>query len=290
MNETELLESLENLRVWKKNDVRAPHKPLLILYALGRYINDDVKMIPYMDMYEDFKRLLIDYGPTRKQYYPNEPFARLKTDNIWKHNLSEIEVKHGWLRDHNVSGGFTDDVISLLTVKPELIAEIINNVLDMHFPESYHQDILQSVGLANEHVIRHRVEVTRTILPRDSRFRQRILNAYNGSCAVCGYNLTYRDKIVGLEAAHIKWHQYAGPDIETNGMALCALHHKLFDRGAFTLDCNHKVEVSKHVGGSSGVDQWLGQYEGQRINMPSKYEYSPREDFVNWHMREVYRG
>src|SRR5436189_6378643 len=35
--------------------------------------------------------------------------------------------------------------------------------------------------------------------------------------------------------AHIRWHQAGGPDIENNGLALCVLHHKTFDLGAFTL-------------------------------------------------------
>ena len=37
---------------------------------------------------------------------------------------------------------------------------------------------------------------------------------------------------LGIEAAHIKWHQAGGPDTEDNGLALCTLHHKRFDRGA----------------------------------------------------------
>jgi putative restriction endonuclease len=40
---------------------------------------------------------------------------------------------------------------------------------------------------------------------------------------------------LGLEAAHIKWFQAGGPDIEANGLAMCSLHHKLFDLGVFTI-------------------------------------------------------
>lgn len=42
-------------------------------------------------------------------------------------------------------------------------------------------------------------------------------------------------------------HQVAsgGPDSEANGVALCALHHKLFDRGAFTLSKDMKIQVSE---------------------------------------------
>jgi predicted restriction endonuclease len=38
---------------------------------------------------------------------------------------------------------------------------------------------------------------------------------------------------VGIEAAHVRWHSQAGPDVVANGLALCALHHALFDLAIF---------------------------------------------------------
>ncbi len=39
MQPEELKAKLSNLSIWKKNGQRAPHKPLLILYALGKLVN-----------------------------------------------------------------------------------------------------------------------------------------------------------------------------------------------------------------------------------------------------------
>ncbi len=50
---------------------------------------------------------------------------------------------------------------------------------------------------------------------------------------------------MAIEAAHIKWHQAGGPDIEQNGIALCSMHHKLFDRGVFTITNTMKLQVAK---------------------------------------------
>jgi len=36
---------------------------------------------------------------------------------------------------------------------------------------------------------------------------------------------------VGIEAAHVRWHSQEGPDETANALALCALHHALFDLG-----------------------------------------------------------
>ena len=41
---------------------------------------------------------------------------------------------------------------------------------------------------------------------------------------------------MGIEAAHIRWFNLCGPDVPDNGLALCALHYKLLDRGALGLD------------------------------------------------------
>lgn len=43
-------------------------------------------------------------------------------------------------------------------------------------------------------------------------------------------------------------HHLGGPDVEPNGLALCALHHKLFDLGAFTIDASElRVIFSRHA-------------------------------------------
>ncbi|MFO7951565.1 MAG: hypothetical protein R6U91_01965 [Bacillota bacterium] len=36
MKKEQLKEAVKNIRTWKKNGEHAPHKPLLILYALSR--------------------------------------------------------------------------------------------------------------------------------------------------------------------------------------------------------------------------------------------------------------
>jgi HNH endonuclease len=44
---------------------------------------------------------------------------------------------------------------------------------------------------------------------------------------------------VGIEAAHVQWFNFGGPDSLDNGLALCSLHHKLFDVGVHNLDAYH---------------------------------------------------
>jgi putative restriction endonuclease len=84
-------------------------------------------------------------------------------------------------------------------------------------------------------------------------------------CAVCGFNVRVGDLLVALETAHINWRQAGGPDSENYGVALCAMHHKLFDRGAFTITEDMKVQVSEKAHGTSGFDEWLMKFHGEPL-------------------------
>ena len=72
-------------------------------------------------------------------------------------------------------------------------------------------------------------------LVQKSAYRKEVLLAYDSRCAVCGYDLWMNDEVVGLDAAHIKWHSQNDPDIVPNGLALCALHHGALGRDAIGL-------------------------------------------------------
>ncbi|NLA46738.1 MAG: hypothetical protein GX866_04260, partial [Firmicutes bacterium] len=125
---------------------------------------------------------------------------------------------------------------------------------------------------------------------RSPDFRNRILRAYEYQCAVCGFNVRLGDTLVAVEAAHIKWHQYGGPDCEENGIALCSMHHKLFDKGVFTLDQSLVFRVAEEAHGTFGFEEWLMRYHGRPIRQPQKPDYYPNENYINWHVREVFRG
>lgn len=130
-----------------------------------------------------------------------------------------------------------------------------------------HEDVLSAVGLSFD-----------TVRKRDPQFRDRILKAYGYQCAICGFSVRLGHSLIAVEAAHIKWHQYKGPDTEDNGVALCSMHHKLFDRGVFTISQELKILVSEDAHGSKGFDDWLMKFHGQAISKPIRPEYKPRED------------
>jgi putative restriction endonuclease len=103
---------------------------------------------------------------------------------------------------------------------------------------------------------------------RDPLFRQQVLRAYNYECAICGFNMRHDNASVGLEAAHIKWKQFGGPCEIPNGLALCAIHHKAFDKGSIGLDESMRVLVSEAVNGNGIVGLLFWDFVGKQIALP----------------------
>lgn len=58
MTREEFLKAVENLNVWKREGRRAPHKPLLLLLALGRISEGRERLVRYAELETDVRRLL----------------------------------------------------------------------------------------------------------------------------------------------------------------------------------------------------------------------------------------
>lgn len=67
------------------------------------------------------------------------------------------------------------------------------------------------------------------------RWRASVLQAWDRQCASCGSDGQIGGATIGVDAAHGRWFAFDGPDSVDNGLALCTLHHKLFDLGAVGL-------------------------------------------------------
>lgn len=77
---------------------------------------------------------------------------------------------------------------------------------------------------------------------RSSNFSFRVLSAYDRKCAMCGIQL----KLV--DAAHIvPVADDNGSDETSNGIALCALHHRAFDNGLIFFGEDYKIHVNESL-------------------------------------------
>ena len=294
VDKKDLQDRFAQLNTWSRGDQRAPHKPLLILYALGQLLAGKRRLIFFSDLEAPLTELLREFGPSRKSYHPEYPFARLVADGVWElvnadaamPRKGHTDPKKSELRRLGVEGGFPSDVFSTLKSHPDLCISLAHQVLDAHFPDTMHQDLLDAVGIPSNISAANR-GACRT---RDPEFRERVLRAYQYRCAVCALDIRMGAKSIGVEAAHIKWHNAGGPDTESNGLALCSLHHKLLDRGVFTVTPEAKIVISEQAVGTGGFDNWVLGFHGKAISRPIRDEYRPGSDYLAWHQREVFRA
>ena len=205
---------------------------------------------------------------------PNIHFGGYGLNKVWEVTHADIRLDKQKVEDalvitdlrrYKVSGRvYRRYFLRELQGDSGLALEIVQRLLVGHFPSTIFEDILQEAGF------RFPLQIDRLDLlslfpitpPRDPNFRVNILRAYEYKCAVCGFDVRLGDTPVALEAAHIQWHQAGGPDEPINGLALCSLHHKLFDRGAFTLSNQLQILVSDDTHGSVGFQEWLLRFHG----------------------------
>lgn len=290
LSRSEIRAKIQSLNTWRRGSEIAPHKPLLILLAIARLSQDRERMSSFTEVEEPLRRLLETYGPARRSYHPELPFWHLQSDKLWEISGEQTLLaraagkspSRSILLNGHAEGGFKPEVFIELKSDPQFRDEIVRDILDSYFPESMHHDILNDIGLSlGAHLVQRR--------QRDPQFAKEVLRSYEYRCAICDYDARIGNAPMGLEAAHIKWHTAGGPDEVTNGIALCCLHHKAFDRGAFTLAPDLTILLAAELNGSSDMARWFYGFNGKSARLPHTDQLRPNATFLEWHRKEIFR-
>ncbi|MEU0246077.1 phosphorothioated DNA-binding restriction endonuclease [Streptomyces sp. NPDC006235] len=286
------LERIANLRQWTRSGTRAPHKPLLLLYALGRFQRDAEDGLRYSAVEQELQRLLTEYGPPNKTT-PAYPFHHLVSDGVWDVRTDRGPGSPGSgvrdLRETGAVGQLTPDLRAALRREPELLGRVARLLLDLHFPPSLHSELCEAVGLELEPGELQQPATTRR--RRDPRMRELVLTAYEYRCAFCGYDGRIGAVPVGLEAAHVRWWAFGGPDAIENGLCLCSLHHKLFDKGVLGVGDDQRILVSQRfIGHSPAAREYVVALAGRPLVGPQPGVRSVAAAHRTWHARQVFRG
>lgn len=291
----DILGDILSVGTWKRGDVRAPHKPLLLLLALARIQNGDSRLIPYAELESKLKSLLLDFGPPRQNVRAFYPFWRLQNDgDFWEiperqaaieqnsNRVRQDDIPPAVLKAVNAHGGFTEEAYTYLQTHPKELNETVIQLLESHFPPSMHEAILDAIGLDRFTWVVARKK-------RSGTFRDDVLRLYGRKCAICSYDGRLGVADLALEGAHVMWHSHGGPDQGNNGILLCTLHHKLLDRGAIGISDDQNVLVSQHVSGGTQVYDWITRFAGCPIAAPIDSTASIHPEYILWHRTQVFR-
>jgi hypothetical protein len=133
---------------------------------------------------------------------------------------------------------------------------------------------------------------TERVLARPMRlvqsfFRRTVLASYGYKCCFCKL-----DVIALLNASHIiPWNSSVELRADPrNGLSLCVLHDRAFDRGLIAVDAGNRVVVSERLSRRAPVPlQQVAffELEGRRIDLPARFQ--PLQSCLEHHRTRVFK-
>jgi len=110
-------------------------------------------------------------------------------------------------------------------------------------------------------------------------FRHQVIAAYEGQCALC--RLRHREL---LDAAHIKEDAEGGEPVVTNGIAMCAIHHRAFDALVLGVTPSYGIEVRRDVLGEKDgptLMHALQGVHGTTLVLPTRTAQRPDTELLD---------
>jgi len=125
-----------------------------------------------------------------------------------------------------------------------------------------------------------------TGLIKSNNFRDIVLFAYMGKCAITGKSIHYQT-LSNLEAAHVMPQSHNGPDAVPNGIALSRDLHWAFDKGFFTIcfsDNKYLVCVHENV----KDNEIMKEIDGLEIFKPSDLRFALHKNALAYHQKHIF--
>ncbi len=227
--------------------------------------------------------------PKRAYFMPNDivVFNKIETEQniafyqilLFRKGENNYETLDGLVADSKLVGGhalikdelsfiksFTLDIDSLETIVPDEVKKDVKKMQD-EISKGSAEDIEETKG-AN--------------LFNSVSFRDFVLLGYQNKCAITNEAIFY-DKLINLEAAHIKPKSHSGSFLPCNGIAMSRDIHWAFDKGMFTINDDYTISVHEDV-----KNTLLSKFDKQKINVPTEDFFKPEKNFLQYHKERVF--
>jgi putative restriction endonuclease len=293
------VEKLKNLRVDRAGGNAAPHKPLLLLVVCDladECLLDERRLLLTPELASRF----LSYWPIVAHRRPQAPdirlpFHHLASDDVWLALDAADRVSHSRTETRSVefAPGFRQFLAnreSRQLARSALISSFFQPAEQLALCEALGCDCTETLALAQ--TLNDELVTAARQIGRESRFRARVLAAYDYTCALTHYRITTVTGTTIVDAAHI--HQFADSRNNefTNGIALCKNAHWLFDQGLWTIDAEYRVAVAfghfDEVQDRSGFS--LCAMQGEQIRIPRDKDLWPSQQYIDWHRKNCFLG
>ncbi|MFD3749988.1 HNH endonuclease [Streptomyces cyaneofuscatus] len=236
--EDDLLGTLRNLRTHIKDRRPSRHKPITLLWVIGRLAAEQGRtgdhLVEWQTFREEVGPLLRDFGLPNSRVTPQYPFWHLRSSGLW--GVEGIDTHEG-------------------TPTPSQLAAAgaIGLICSRHLPDVDRAALLERVGLAGHASASGELPDREGSVPRrrhtsfrpdrDTRLVRHMKEMYDDACQVCGARVETMDSHYS-EAAHIRGlgGPHLGPDQLSNLLCPCPNHHIEFDRFAIYIEEDWSAE------------------------------------------------
>lgn len=143
------------MRLWRRRGEQAPHKPLLLLYALRRVQLGESRLVDFNVAESPLRELIERFSPNRARVHPEYPFWRLQHDGLWEvedaetfpSRKSNTDPPLTELRNRHAEGGFPTRLDAALRADPRAVAGLAQAIVSRFFPDEEVGAVLEAVGL-----------------------------------------------------------------------------------------------------------------------------------------------
>lgn len=167
-----------------------------------------------------------------------------------------------------------DDFVALLNLSEKGMESV-----DIDFVSEV--DAIQAIQKGNYSV--EDIKSERIVRSKQKAFADSVKLNYKCSCCVC--SLRTKEFLVGSHI--IPWSSRKDIRLDpSNGLCLCVLHDKAFDKGYIGIDKDYHIQVSKRAEKDAELSKQLQPYNGKRIGLPSKHK--PNLEYLEYHWQKIF--
>ncbi|MBX0330251.1 HNH endonuclease [Oscillochloris sp. ZM17-4] len=298
---------------------RAPYKPLLLMAVMDliaqQVINANVIRLN-ADLMDAFDLYWVRVVGGDRESNPVMPFNHMRSEGFWHlvdasgeepdlHGVDRNEIFRR-IKSHALGARIDDELYQLLQTT-ESRDELRRVLIETYFTPDARPTIVEvshittsSFAYSRDLLNRSRGRFTLQDAPTDADtyvaearsagFRRVVASAYNHTCAMCHVRIVTPEGRTAIAAAHIVPWSHSHNDDPRNGMALCGLHHWVFDQGLIAVTPAYTLQVSPILRLDAQRAEAILALDGREIVMPRERALWPARAALRWHMSSIYRA
>ncbi|MEU1934380.1 HNH endonuclease signature motif containing protein [Streptomyces coeruleorubidus] len=151
----ELISRITHLKVNRSANGPALYKPIALLWAMGRAVRGEPRLLPWPETEEALKDLLRRHGARGERPRPDYPVASLHHDDIWELRdcPRPVPTAHGdarlkrWFVTHQPLGGLAEPVYDRFRHSAVTLLAVLDELLGTFFEDLDPAPLLADVGL-----------------------------------------------------------------------------------------------------------------------------------------------